>query len=848
MAKRILIDAQVAGETRVAVVDNDNLIDFDSEIASKKPIKGNIYLARVVRIEPSLQSVFIEYGNEKNGFLPFNEIHPDYYRIPVEDREDLDAEGIMEPNVPEEARLDLGAEDIYAYPESVVTTIEKGKQEQPHPHPKKTRRRYNVQEVIQHKQILLVQCIKDERGNKGAAFTTYLSLPGQYCVLMPNAGNRLGGISKRVIEDSTRQRLKDILQSLNIPDKMAVIIRTAGQERSKMEIRRDYEYLLRVWDNIRQKTLESIAPVLIHEEGDILMRSIRDFYTKEVSEILVNEPNACKNTKTFMKQLSPSSAKKVKQYKEESTSLFNAYNIENQILSLISPSVDLPSGGSIVIGQTEALVAIDVNSGKANKERHIDTTAFKTNIEAAHEIARQIRLRDLSGLIVIDFIDMTDSKAIQQVEKCFREAVSADRARIQISSLSQFCLLELSRQRLRSSVMETYSEVCPHCQGRGRMYSKQYILTTILHMIEKKAMEHVPHIKVFTPLGIYGALLNTKRKDLCNLEERYNPCHIQIEVNPALSDHDFVIENEKGAPSLFSIGKIDSESEDVHDHVTWAAVPQKNKHEKFKVKGKPAPVKNTQYDKSMPKPAVQEPVVVFQEKEINAENPEDLLPSVENANNAPKKSPRRRRNHKRPNGHKAPNGENASENFEGVVQTPEPLVNTLPEHPVSPAQETPKDTVEGVAGALDQQQAKKRRRRPKKRVDNNMNAEYEAVAIPSVPAPSLTPEQPQKSDNKMKNRRRPRKRPNNNNGSATPESVAHQPTPTPELSQKTENRAKNWTRPTKRPDMENKEVAPKSEAASIATPQAAEPSQNAKPRPAAKKGWLKKIFNSEDNT
>lgn len=567
MAKKILINGKTTGETRVAVVNNNELVDFDSEISTKRPIKGNIYLAKVVRIEPSLQAVFIEYGHEKNGFLPFSEIHPDYYRIPVEDREALNEDPVKE-DVEEDDSLEFGADDVYIYPDSVANIEPLVNEEAA---PVKRKKHYNVQEVIHHKQVLLVQAIKDERGNKGAAFTTYLSLPGQYCVLMPNAGNRSGGVSKRIQEDNTRKRLKDVLKDLQIPDKMSAIIRTAGQERTKLEIRRDYEYLLRVWEDIRQKTLESLAPILIHEEADIFMRAIRDFYTKDVEEILVDDADAYKKIKAFMKQLSPSGVKKIKLYKDSTISLFNAYDIENQIIALISPRVELPSGGSIVIGQTEALVAIDVNSGKATKERHIDATALKTNLEAAKEIAKQLRLRDLSGLIVIDFIDMNDPKYIHQVEKCFKDEIAIDRARIQVANISQFCLLEVSRQRLRTSVMETYSEICPHCQGRGMMYSSKYFLSTILHLLEKDASENQNNqIIVHTPRDIWSQLLNEKRKEICDIETSYN-CKIRIDLDSNLGDSDFVIDNGAGIPSLFSLGKTSESLDDLnvnHDHRT----------------------------------------------------------------------------------------------------------------------------------------------------------------------------------------------------------------------------------------------------------------------------------------
>jgi ribonuclease E len=540
MTKRILVTACNPEETRLAVLEDNELVNYDSERYGKKAIKGNIYLAKVVRIEPSLQAVFIEYGAEKNGFLPFAEIHPDYYKIPVDDT----TKDVLE----EEDEEDTPEIDPFAYPDMDAPPVTAKR---------KTvkKRHYNVQEVIHTKQVLLVQAMKDIRGNKCAAFTTYLSLPGQYCVLMPNSGGeRNGGVSRKVQEDETRQRLKDVLKKMNIPEKMAVIIRTAGQERTKLEIRRDYEYLIRVWDSIRAKTLESNAPLLIHEEADILMRVIRDFYKKDVDEILVDTPTACKQVRIFMKQMSPSGVKKVKMYKNTTISLFNSFDLENQIIAMVSPRVPLPSGGSLVIGQTEALVAIDVNSGKATKERHIDTTALKTNLEAAKEIAKQLRLRDLSGLIVIDFIDMWDNKHVKQVEKCFRSELESDRSRIQIGNISQFGLLEMSRQRLRSSVMEMYSEKCPHCKGRGTLYSNDYFVSSVLGLLEKAAND-VASLKVSVPQDISNLLLNKKRKELFDIEQKYQ-CDITVQASTTLSTEEFIIDDGVHEAAVLSLGKV----------------------------------------------------------------------------------------------------------------------------------------------------------------------------------------------------------------------------------------------------------------------------------------------------
>ncbi|GHS94019.1 hypothetical protein AGMMS49949_07620 [Alphaproteobacteria bacterium] len=573
MGKKILVTAQNPEETRVAIVHQKDLIDFDAELSEKKTLRGNVYLAKVVRIEPSLQAVFIEYGKEKNGFLAFSEIHPDYYHIPIEDlakQEELKKNEEKE-EAPEEEEAPASPQETppasFAFPSSdsvflYPETVSLEKPEIPPPletekkpfkdKPKKQEKYYRVQEVIQNKQVLLVQVLKDERGNKCASFTTYLSFPGQYCVLMPNAGERNGGISKRIHEDDTRKRLKDVVKGLDVSPKMSVIIRTAGQERTQKEIQRDYEYLLRVWKNIREKTLESNAPALIHEEANILMRTVRDFYQKDVAEIWTDTPEAYKDIRSFMKQLSPSGVKKVKLYKEANVSLFNLYDIEKQIVAMVSPRVELPSGGSLVIGQTEALVAIDVNSGRATKERTIDTTALKTNLEASKEIARQLRLRDLSGLIVIDFIDMSDHKHILQVERRFQEELEADRARIQTAPISPFGLLELSRQRLRPSIMETYSEQCPHCQGRGRVYSQKYFASTVLVTLEKIMADGANKVTVWTPVKICEKLLNENRKQLSDLEQKYQG-KIIIRGGSHLADTDFVLDDGKGKPTLSSL-------------------------------------------------------------------------------------------------------------------------------------------------------------------------------------------------------------------------------------------------------------------------------------------------------
>lgn len=496
MSKNLLIDATHSEETRVAIVNNGALEDFESETAHKKPIKGNIYLGRIMRVEPSLQAAFVDFGGQRQGFLSYSEIHSDYFQFP-----NTDGKGFSED------------------------------------------RRYRIQDVIKRRQIILVQVVKEERGNKGAALTTYLSLPGRYCILMPNSGHRTAGISKKIVDTEDRQRLKEIIRNLEVPETMSLILRTAGQNRTKLEIKRDYDYLLKLWEEVRQLTLSSEAPSLIYAEGDLIKKAVRDLYSRDMDTIIVAGDEAYKAAKAFMKQIMPSHAKKVLPYKEGVTSLFQNYYVEEQIERMFHPTVSLPSGGSIVITPTEALVAIDVNSGKSTKEKHIDDTALKTNLEAAEEVARQMRLRDLGGIVVVDFIDMSNTQHIHQVEKRFREAIKLDRARIQLGKISSFGILELSRQRLNPSVLETHTVVCPHCSGTGFIRSIESTGVYLLRKIEFNLSENPlwTEIVVFVPLGVDQYLLNQKRASLLQIEARFD-VSIYIKADPALTSPLFRIE------------------------------------------------------------------------------------------------------------------------------------------------------------------------------------------------------------------------------------------------------------------------------------------------------------------
>ncbi|GAA0585265.1 Rne/Rng family ribonuclease [Rhizomicrobium electricum] len=625
MPKRMLIDASHPEETRVVVLDGQRVEEFDFEAASKRPLKGNIYLAKVTRVEPSLQAAFVEYGGNRQGFLAFSEIHPDYYQIPVADRQALLAEqeqearsrseddiesfdmsakkkrGRKQDAEEAEAGEENGSEDAAEPRDEITAEAETETEEQaaeaeaaaeeaeaettereaetdaetaegepasaeaveaePVPEgeeksaPKTDaqaleakrpsqrwmrRRHYKIQEVIKRRQIILVQVVKEERGNKGAALTTYLSLAGRYCVLMPNTP-RGGGISRKITNATDRKRLKAAAQALDLPEGMGLIIRTAGENRTKLEIKRDYEYLLRLWDTIRELTLKSNAPACVYEEGDLVKRVIRDLYNKDVTEVVVEGEEGYRNAKDFMRMLMPSHAKNVKPYKEP-VPLFQRHHIEAQLDAMFSQTVTLKSGGYIVINQTEALVAIDVNSGRATREHNIEDTATKTNLEAADEIGRQLRLRDLAGLIVIDFIDMEDSRNDRAVEKRLHNAVKNDRARIQIGKISQFGLMEMSRQRLRAGVIAGSTVPCPHCGGQGIVRSVESTALRVLRGLEEEAQKQRCDsmiVHVAADVGFYT--LNQKRAELARLENEYDVT-VAFEPKENLKAGDFEID------------------------------------------------------------------------------------------------------------------------------------------------------------------------------------------------------------------------------------------------------------------------------------------------------------------
>ncbi len=634
MAKKMLIDATHAEETRVVVVDGNKVEEFDFETVNKRQLAGNIYLAKVTRVEPSLQAAFVEYGGNRHGFLAFAEIHPDYYQIPVADRKALIEEERQMARAEEEEDnrrsrrrtprpqakaeavktddavaegpsgmdvVDLDDEDNLDTPAATVAEAAAEPATEAHDHahdhdhghdhahdhdhsadgeekserpyramdhasdtddeiesiaeedvaeeisaPRRPRaRRYKIQEVVKVRQIMLVQVVKEERGNKGAALTTYLSLAGRYCVLMPNTA-RGGGISRKITQAADRKKLKEIAQEIELPEGAGLIIRTAGAKRTKPEIKRDYEYLMRLWEQIRELTLKSIAPAAIYEEGNLIKRSIRDLYSREIDEVLVEGEAGYRTAKDFMRMIMPSHAKQVVRYTEPMP-LFAKFQVESYLGGMFNPVVQLRSGGYIVIGITEALVAIDVNSGRATKEGSIEDTALKTNLEAAEEVARQLRLRDLAGLIVIDFIDMEERRNNAAVEKKLKDKLKTDRARIQVGRISGFGLMEMSRQRLRPGMLESTTQPCQHCHGTGLIRSDDSMALQVLRALEEEGTrKRSKEVLLKAPVGIVNFLINHKREHIATIEARYGMA-VRIEADPTMISPDHVIEKFKTA-------------------------------------------------------------------------------------------------------------------------------------------------------------------------------------------------------------------------------------------------------------------------------------------------------------
>ncbi len=542
--KRMLIDAAHAEETRVVVLDGSRVEEFDFESRARKQLRGNIYLAKVARVEPSLQAAFVEYGGNRHGFLAFNEIHPDYYQIPHADREALLREAEEEEEEHAAAPIlaqpgDDDAEQLGGLDDDDEVDEEVARRRQ------RLMRRYKIQEVIKRRQIMLVQVVKEERGNKGAALTTYLSLAGRYCVLMPNT-DRGGGISRKISNLADRKRLRSIVSDLSVPQGMGLIVRTAGAKRTKAEIKRDYEYLSRAWGNIRDTTLHSIAPAPIYEEEDLVKRAIRDLYDKDLEGIWVEGEAGYREARDFMRMLMPSQAKKVQPYRGAAP-LFVHHKIEDHLSQIYSPTAPLRSGGYLVINQTEALVAVDVNSGRATRERNIEATALKTNMEAAEETARQLRLRDLAGLIVIDFIDMEEAKNNRAVEKKLKDCLKDDRARIQMGKISSFGLMEMSRQRRRTGILEGTTHVCSHCNGAGRVRSVESSSLAALRAIEMEALNGGGEIVVRVPRDVSLYILNHKREYLTRILSSHG-LFVSVVIDEALAHADHGIDRVSNVP------------------------------------------------------------------------------------------------------------------------------------------------------------------------------------------------------------------------------------------------------------------------------------------------------------
>ncbi len=808
----MLIDATHAEETRVVVVDGNKVEEFDFESENKRQLAGNIYLAKVTRVEPSLQAAFVDYGGNRHGFLAFSEIHPDYYQIPVADREALMEEerayaealrardeeddepkpkkrsrsrsktraerskttDVVETREPAASNgeisgmetIDLTDEqvDLTDVPEatSPMETVAETPVEEPQQDtaatdasddgdlasdvasaedaddvegddaaddksedtsksanaadkddsiesvaddddhedirpPRKPRpKRYKIQEVIKVRQVLLVQVVKEERGNKGAALTTYLSLAGRYCVLMPNTA-RGGGISRKITNAVDRKKLKEIAAELDVPKGAGLIVRTAGAKRTKAEIKRDYEYLQRMWEQIRELTLKSIAPAKIYEEGDLIKRSIRDLYNREIDEVLVEGERGYRIAKDFMKMIMPSHAKNVKNYQDQMP-LFARYQVETYLGGMFNPTVQLKSGGYIVIGVTEALVAIDVNSGRATKEASIEDTALKTNLEAAEEVARQLRLRDLAGLIVIDFIDMDERKNNAAVEKRMKDKLKTDRARIQVGRISGFGLMEMSRQRLRPGMIEATTAPCPHCHGTGLIRSDDSMALSILRQIEEEGTRRRSReVLVKCPVDIANYLMNQKREHIAQIEARYG-LSVRIEGDVTLVSPDFTLEKFKTASRAIPVvsSPVVSVDASIMDQIDAIEEPEEE------VEVAPAPV----------------------EAEVESE-----ARSEESEGEAKPKRKRRRRRRKKSgngeNGHES--GENGSAN--GDTSEPAKEANTQDE-----ANTTADPAADGEPEADAEPKKKRTRTRTRSRTRKKVESEADQPVAADAPA------------------------------------------------------------------------------------------------------------------
>jgi ribonuclease E len=862
MSKKMLIDASHPEETRVVVVDGTRVVELDYESENKRQLRGNVYLARVTRVEPSLQAAFVEFGGNRHGFLAFSEIHPDYYQIPHEDRQALieaEVAESLQDNEALESELDdgedvakqdsengdeLGDEEIAAIEneeaspedtdddaenseEPVADASEKEDEEELEKmlgarRKRMSKRRYKIQEVIKRGQILLVQAVKEERGNKGAALTTYLSLAGRYCVLMPNTP-RGGGISRKIANGSDRKRLKTIMSDLEVPKGMGVIVRTAGAKRNKAEIKRDFDYLSRLWDTIRNTTLESIAPALIHEEGDLVKRSIRDLYGKDIESVLVQGDDAYRLAKDFIKMLMPSHAKNVQPYKDD-IPLFLRYQVEQQIEACLEPVAQLKSGGYLVIHPTEALVSVDVNSGRSTKERNVERTALKTNLEAAEEVARQMRLRDLAGLVVIDFIDMDENRNNRAVEKRMRDALSRDRARVQMGKISQFGLMEISRQRRRRSLLEGSSASCEHCGGVGRKRSIESSALRAIRAAEEEGIRNRSsriRLKVSTDVAFY--LMNEKR-DLLNHVDAQSEMFTEI-----VADKEFIRPH-------FEIERLESK--------TGASVdPLENIHNENR---KAQKVRNAENEKSNRHRRNKKDDESAETADDETTETTETIETVESGEEQPRQAKRKRRRGRRGGRNRRPDNRNADENpTDENADAPSEKTDASVE-PTAPTDEQKADT---------KPKRSRSRRKPaakKPEASEETAAKVETTTegdVPTKPKPRASKAKPKKTEDapvadleeKPKRKRAtPRKKPEVKAEpvvEAEAAKPAKKPTrakkkPVEEKSEKVEKAPKKEAKP------KNDKPAPKTVKNTEEAPKASEaqPDEN-KPK---KKGWWNK--------
>ena len=893
MATRMLIDARHHEETRVAVLKGNRIEEFDFESAEHKQIKGNIYLAKVTRVEPSLQAAFVDFGGNRHGFLAFSEIHPDYYQIPKEDRDQLLAEEAEAAE--EEARLraeeeergeipgdeydaedeesaealaeDLaedGVEEIDTSEKDKVSTIEEGQvdgeeddddddesdeddsdddsdhgNDASDDNRKKSRRgrggrgrrrqgkgksrakevdevrarrqalrrRYKIQDVIQRRQVLLVQVVKEERGNKGAALTTYLSLAGRYTVLMPNSSHG-GGISRKINSASDRKRLKQVVSDLKLHKTMGLIVRTAGLSRTKTEIKRDFDYLARLWDEIREKTLSSTAPALIHSDSDLIKRAIRDIYNREIEEVVFEGEEGYKSAKAFMKLLMPSHARRVKAYSDP-VPLFQRYGAEDQLRAMYDPVVQLKSGGYLVINPTEALVSIDINSGRSTKEHGIEQTAVATNVEAAKEIARQLRLRDMAGLVVIDFIDMEYNSNVRKVERAMKDALKHDRARIQVGRISGFGLMEMSRQRLRTGVLEATTRDCPHCDGTGLVRTASSAGLSALRLIEDEAAKgkgSIIRLAASTEAAVY--LLNSKRDDLVEIEKRYS---VRVEVTPEGED-------EGAKMTVSSAGPRPSEAPKFEPIIDDDDEDEETPADDFDGEDEDGPKKKRRRRRRGGRGRNKK----RREEQADGEDSEDASDEGENETDgdAEEKPKKRRRRGGRGRRGKGKTDETAAN--EGETEKSEAVSEQATDDVT--VEGTPEDTAEPEA----KEEKPKRKRAPrKKKADAEAPAPTEEVeAAADARATEV------EADEKPKKKRAPRKK------KADADPAAESPEVTPEAEEKPKR--KRAPRKTKAKADVAETESKESEAA--ATDESEKPESNASP----KRGWWQRTFGEQD--